>query len=179
MSRNVPGANLVRMLSLVFAMVPIALLVPSAVSQSRSTQSEWRVFVGQANSADVRARAEVLESTGRGTLLLDACVGSVVTFADAPEGDFWKVDRDGVSIAWIRWKSGRHEGMRTISAEGGMEGWTFDFNTAGQGESLAAAERFYVCPSRDSANEECRSFATKGLKQAIRKVCEHSKRRQY
>lgn len=157
---------------------PMQMAKASGPEANAWTWGNWEVEGTDAKGNPMKAkRASTPEISGKGSpLILEECKGSVLSFADGSEENFWQgdpVDNGGARVGWIRLK-GDDQSVAAMF-EGGLDGYYFDMDISGKfsliGAKMLKGATFGICPARNSSDKACRWFEGHGLDKAIAFVC--------
>jgi hypothetical protein len=139
------------------------------VQEEHHRAGDWEFGYYEGEGGELSPSGSTKELSGKGApLILERCWagGSVLTFATDMEGQI--LEGNLYQLGWI-FVQGEENGTPIIMV-GGLDGWYFTWVLADRKPIIGGAI-LSICPSNDAKSSKCRTFSSKGLREAAAFLC--------
>jgi CubicO group peptidase (beta-lactamase class C family) len=146
------------------------------VQEEHHRAGDWEFGYYEGEGGELSPRGSTKELSGKGApLILERCWagGSVLTFATDMEGQI--LEGNLYQLGWI-FVQGEENGTPIIMA-GGLDGGYFTWVLADR-EPIIGGAILSICPSNDAKSSKCRTFSSKGMREAAAFLCRNDRKRQ-
>jgi hypothetical protein len=152
-------------------------LITGAGCYGHHRAGDWEFgYSYEEEGGELISNGSTKELSGKGTpLILERCLagGSVLSFAIDMEGQI--LEGSLYRLGWIFVQG--EENCTPIVMDGGINGWYFTWVLADRKPIIGGAI-LSICPSNDAKSSKCRTFSSKGMREAAAFLCrgQHSPR---
>jgi hypothetical protein len=128
----------------------------------RAGDWEFGLYVGEGD--ELLPSGSTKERSGNGApLMLERCYAGELTFATDMEGQI--LEGSPYQLGWI-FVQGEENGTPVIMV-GGLKGWYFTWDR----KPIIGGAILSICPSNDAKSSKCRTFSSKGMREAAAFLC--------
>jgi hypothetical protein len=177
-----PQSKLLRFRLLIIGVLIVALFPKLAFCEHRGA-GDWGFEYGYVGDDQMRY-AVTKELSHRGEpLILIGCAErkqvsqsrttlETIYFVDSPEEGFWQgepLTNSGTRLGWIRFSSAEEAEPLLVSP--GQDGYYFGLEVHFATHALERESSVHICPAKDTALSRCRNFSLRGIREAVKYVC--------